>query len=79
MSYSEVVALVVELAQEVEKEDPIDWAYLQLDEEATWNMLATSVVEQYSSMGCNNVLMYATITKLVVENFVLNMRLLQKN
>lgn len=72
---------IVELAKEVESEDPIDWAYLNVSEDHAYRMIALSVMEQYKtwkeSDHCDTV-MLATIVKLIVENFVLNMKLLTR-
>lgn len=72
---------IVELAKEVESEDPIDWAYLSVSEDHAYRMIALSVMEQYKtwkeSDHCDTV-MLATIVKLIVENFALNMKLLTR-
>lgn len=72
---------IVELAKEVESEDPIDWAYLNVSEDHAYRMIALSVMEQYKtwkeSDNCDTV-MLATIVKLIVENFALNMKLLTR-
>ena len=71
---------LVTLAKEIGSEDPIDWAMLAVDEDTTYEMLASSVIENYLSNPKEDreMLMLGTITHLVVENFVLNLRLLQK-
>jgi hypothetical protein len=72
---------LIELAREVETEDPIDWAYLNVSEEDAYKLIAFSVMEQYESWKktehCDTV-MLATIVKLIVENFVLNTKLLAR-
>lgn len=72
---------IVELAKEVESEDPIDWAYLSVSEDHAYRMIALSIMEQYKtwkeSDNCDTV-MLATIVKLIVENFALNMKLLTR-
>jgi hypothetical protein len=60
----------------VDNEDPIDFAMLTIDDESVWHLMATNVVEQYLPLADNKVVIMATITKLVVENFILNMRLM---
>ena len=79
MNINEQVKLVAELAREVNKEDPIDFEGLQIDSRRIWDLIAHSVVEKFLLMKDteNSQSMYlATITKLVVENFVLNHRIL---
>lgn len=67
--------LLVEMAQEVEISDPIDWGMLEISESQAYNMIASSVLEQFPN---ENIAIQATITKLIVENFVLNLKLLQR-
>lgn len=67
---------LVELAKEVESEDPIDWGMLAIDEEAAYRLIATHVIELYNTN--DQLTMLASITKLIVENFVLNLKLYQQ-
>lgn len=67
--------LLIELAQEVEISDPIDWGMLEISESQAYNMIASSVLEQFPN---ESITAQATITKLIVENFVLNLKLLQR-
>lgn len=71
--YNQGVEAIVDIAKEVEAGDPIDWGDLSIDEEEAYRLMATHVLE----MEDNSVVLAATITKLLVENMVLNMRLLQ--
>lgn len=64
---------LVELAKEVESEDPIDWGMLAIDEDTAYRVIASQVVELYNSN--DQITMLASITKLIVENFVLNLKL----
>jgi hypothetical protein len=70
---------LVELAREIELTDPIDWGMLNVGEQESYEMIAASVLENYLSSDVNirDAIMLATIIKLTVENFVLNLRLLQ--
>jgi len=74
---------ILDLVDEIESEDPIDWAMLSVDENTATEMIATSLLEQYNTTWANmspderTVIMLATITKLVVENFTLNLKLRQ--
>ena len=73
------VEQLAELAQAVESEDPIDWAMLAISEEAAYKMIATSVLERHISLTEDReLILLATVVKLTIENFVLNLRLLQK-
>jgi hypothetical protein len=64
--------LLVELAMEVESEDPIDWGMLAVDEEQAYRLMASQVIE----MDFNELTTRAVIVKLLVENFVLNLKLM---
>jgi hypothetical protein len=65
--------LLAELAMETESEDSIDWGMLAVDERAAYNLMASHVLEMFQNE--DKIAMMASITKLVVENFVLNLRL----
>jgi hypothetical protein len=71
------IAQLAELAMESESADPIDWGMLQISERDAYIMMASNVLEQLESVPDNErpVVAMATITKLLVENFVLNLRL----
>lgn len=64
---------LVELAKEVEMEDPIDWGMLSIDEDTAYRIIASQVLEIYNTN--DQLTMLASITKLIVENFVLNLKL----
>lgn len=67
------VETLVELAKEVENEDPIDWGMLSIDEDTAYRIIASQVLEIYNNN--DQLTMLASITKLIVENFVLNLKL----
>lgn len=67
---------IVVLAREIETQDPIDWGMLEISEEDSYKLIAMSVVNQFDQYNTDERhIMIATITKLVVENFVLNLKL----
>jgi hypothetical protein len=68
------VKVLVDLAMESEIADPIDWGELNITEEQAYIMMATHVLE----MERNELTDAAIIVKLMVENFVLNLKLLGK-
>lgn len=74
----EYVELISELAQEVEASDPIDWGMLAISEEETYRLMTLSVLEmfkdKYNEPNFNEI-MFATVVKLVVENFTLNLKI----
>jgi hypothetical protein len=67
---------LIQLAQDVESEDSIDWADLSISEDSAYNLIAMSVKEQFESewmkmdVPTRELAMLAVITKLLVENFV---------
>lgn len=75
---------IIELVKEIDSEDPIDWGMLNIDETQATELVANNLLEQYNTIWAGlpdderNVIMLATITKLVVENFTLNLKLLQR-
>jgi hypothetical protein len=66
--------LLSELAQETDKVDPIDWSELSVSEQEAFNLMAMHVAEMDNDDLTNR----AIIVKLLVENFVLNLKLLGK-
>lgn len=75
-----LVEQLVEIAQEIENSDPIDWGMLAVDEKTSYTMIATSVLENYllTDKDLRDMMLLATVVKLTVENFVLNLKLLKK-
>ena len=71
---NEAVKNLVMLAKEGEAMDPIDWGDLNITEDQAYIMMATHVLE----MERNHLTDGAIIVKLLVENFVLNLKLLGK-
>jgi len=65
------VNLLAELAIETEISDPIDWGYLNIDEKTAYRMMAAHVIE----MTNDPLTLKATLVKMLVENFVLNLKL----
>ena len=70
----EAIRNLVLLAKEGEAMDPIDWGDLNITKDQAYVMMATHVLE----MERNHLTDGAIIVKLLVENFVLNLKLLGK-
>lgn len=72
---------LVSMAQEIELTDPIDWDGLNISDVHAYRLIAAGLLEQIESIpdleDQLNILL-ATATKLLVENFVLNIKLLSK-
>jgi hypothetical protein len=67
---------IVLLAKEVESENPIDWGMLEISEDDAYKLIAMNTVNQFDKYNVQErEIMIATITKLVVENFALNLKL----
>jgi hypothetical protein len=71
---NDAVRNLVMLAMESDIADPIDWNELNITEEQAYIMMATHVLE----MERNHLTDAAIIVKLLVENFVLNLKLVGK-
>jgi hypothetical protein len=71
--------LLVDIAQDVEGQDDLDWSKLKIQREDAYKLVATSILEMFDKPEYtfdDKVIIMSTITKLTVENMVLNLRLL---
>lgn len=75
-----LIEQLITLAMEIEKEDPIDWGMVNVREDDVYNLVANNVLESYllSEPEDREMIMLATAVKLVVENYVLHMKLMQR-
>jgi len=71
------VKQLADLARESDEQDPIDWGQLKVTEDQAYEMMASNVLEQFTGIPEDQRLTVAmaTVTKLLVENFVLNVKL----
>lgn len=68
---------IIELAKEVETTDAIDWENLPLNKDSIYQLVgsqAYDLYKQYVNAQDGEAIIVATITKLLVENFVLNLK-----
>jgi len=68
---------IIELAKEVELSDMIDWEGLPLEKDRIYQIVgsqAYEVYEEFTNSADGEAILLATVTKLLVENFVLNLR-----
>ena len=74
-----LVEQLAKLAMAVEIDDPIDWGMIQLNEESVYRLMSSNVLEMYLSedKDSREMIMLATTVKLVVENYVLNLKLME--
>jgi len=77
MVKTEDVDFLVDLAMECELSDPIDWGLLHITEKQAYQMMASQLLEQFDNVNKKDMIpvILATATKLLVENFVLNLQL----
>lgn len=68
------VALLVDLAQECDNNDPIDWTGLNITQQQAFQLMAGHVAE----MENDHLTLKAVCVKLMVENFALNLKLMGK-
>ena len=71
------VKQLADLAMQADMVDPIDWGELAIKEQDAFEMMASNVISQMEGLADDErpVVAMATITKLLVENFVLNLKL----
>jgi len=73
---------LVEIAAEVEAGDPADWGKLAVGQEQAFRMIGTSILDMFDKeqyTDDDKLIMLATITKLTVENMLLNLKFMDKN
>tara|TARA_B110000285_G_scaffold45476_1_gene50838 strand:+ start:331 stop:573 length:243 start_codon:yes stop_codon:yes gene_type:complete len=71
---SDSIRILVELAKEGESMDPINWGNLNISEDEAYVLMATHVL----GMERSSIIDGSIIVKLLVENFVLNLKLMGK-
>jgi hypothetical protein len=71
---------LVDIAEQIEISDPIDWGMLNVDEKEAYQLIASDVLENYSKADkeYRELILLATVVKLTVENFAVNLKLLQE-
>ena len=85
MITTQQLPLVIDLVNEILQEDPIDWEYLSVSEESVIQLIANNTLNNFIksqeslSQEELEVLLLSSVTKLLVENFVLNLKLYKKN
>ena len=68
---------LIEIAKESTISDPIDWGKINLNEDTVYEMIGLSVIEMMAKIENDknrDVLLAASILKLTVENFALNLK-----
>lgn len=75
------VDLLAQMALEVNEQDPIEFGKLAVGRQEAFKMVAASVLEQFDKEEYNEqdkIIMLSTITKLIVENMLLNIKVLAR-
>jgi hypothetical protein len=74
----DLVQTIAELAMEAENTDTIDWGMLAIKEKDAYMMMSNSALDIIANVPDDDVflVLISTVTKLMVENFVLNARLM---
>lgn len=73
---------LVEIAAEVEAGDPSDWGRLAVGQQEAMRMIGTSVLDMFDKAVYTDedrLILLATITKLTVENMLLNIKILHRD
>jgi hypothetical protein len=68
---------IIELAKEVETTDAIDWDNLPLNKDSIYQLVGSQAYElykQHADSESGEAIIVSTIIKLLVENFVLNLK-----
>ncbi len=68
---------IIELAKDVELGDAIDWDNVAVDRDAIYQMIGSQAYELFTDQANDldrEAILLATVIKLVVENFVLNIQ-----
>jgi hypothetical protein len=72
--------LLVDIAQQVEGQDEVEWSQLAVGKQESFRLVATSVLEMFDKQEYtfeDKVIIMSTITKLIVENMILNLKILK--
>ena len=68
---------IIELAKDVELGDAIDWDNVAVDRDKIYQMIGSQAYELFTDQANDSdreAILLATVVKLVVENFVLNIQ-----
>jgi hypothetical protein len=73
---------LIDIAAAVEEGDPIDWDKLEKGQQETFKLIGTSVLEMFDKevyTDTDRLMVLATITKLLVENMILHLKVMDNN
>jgi len=72
--------LLVEIAKDVEREDPLNWGRLSVGKDEAFKMIGSSILEKFDKPEYteeDKIAILAILTNLTVENFLLNLKILE--
>lgn len=72
---------LIDIAAAVEEGDPIDWGKLEKGQQETFKLIGTSVLEMFDKevyTDADRLMVMATITKLIVENMTLHLKVMEQ-
>ena len=77
LSKREAIGKIIELAKDIDVKDSIDYSFLNMSEDAAYDMVANNVLTQMyeTPEHYRETIMMASMTKILVENLVLKSRL----
>lgn len=73
------IDVLVDIAKSVEEGDPVDFGKLAVGKDQAFKMVAASILEMFDKPEYtteDKIILLSTITKLTVENMLLNIKLL---
>ena len=77
MNNISLLSQIIELAQDGEINDPIDWGMLQVDENSAYLLIANGLVDLFGYPDTQReMLILASLVRTTVENFTLHLKLL---
>ncbi len=72
------VKQLAQISMAAEEGDPFDWGSLKIDKDAAYEMMASHALEIYATQGpYRDIILLSSLTKAIVENFILNIKLKQ--
>jgi hypothetical protein len=77
---NDTIELLVDLAQEAEISDPLDWNNLHINKQSAYHIMASQMIELFGEPQTQReIVIMSSMLKLIVENFLLNTRLLRQD
>ena len=69
---------LADIAMAAEEGDPFDWGTLNVSKQVAYEMMASHALSIYTTQGeQRDIILLSALTKAIVENFVLNLKLKQ--